>query len=394
MPQQPCPPWGTQNESVSSGRIPTQNPSVMKNLTFSKLALKQGGLAALPIFLFLLSGCNETPREEEPIAAVQEAPEPAEVVWHIKAIHPEGRFIDVKALDADGNIYDIKAFQEAGQHQVMDVKALFEGKKMPVKILVSEEAYAPVKAIGEDGTLYDIKALLEGERLDVKGVRRAGNIIDIKAIGKGGDFYGVKAISPEGQLNDVKGVKMEEGDLEATLHGVAVHAHIKALPQAEGAGDISTWHVKAIHPGGMTLDVKALDAGGNIYDVKALQDAGQRQLMDVKALFGGEKYPVKILVSGDALAPVKALGPDGTIYDIKALTPDGARLDVKGVRHAGNIIDIKAIGSDGTYYGVKALSPAGLLNDLKGVKMSADTREGTVNGVEVHAHVKALPQAF
>jgi hypothetical protein len=366
----------------------------MKKMTFFKPVFRQGALAALPAFLFFLSGCTETPRPEAPVAVVQEAPEPAEVVWHIKAVHPEGRFIDVKALDADGNIYDIKAFQEGGQHQVMDVKALFDGKKMPVKILVSEDAYAPVKAIGEDGTIYDIKALLEGERLDVKGVRRAGNIIDIKAIGKAGEFYGVKAISPEGQLNDVKGVKMEEGDLEATLHGVAVHAHIKALPQAEGSGDIATWHVKAIHPGGWTLDVKALDANVNIYDVKALQDAGQRQLMDVKALFGGEKYPVKILVSNDTLAPVKALGPDGTIYDIKALTPDGVRLDVKGVRHAGNIIDIKAIGPDGAFYGVKAISPAGLLNDLKGVKMSTDTREGTVNGVDINAHVKALPQAF
>ena len=45
--------------------------------------------------------------------------------------------------------------------------------------------------------------------------------------------------------------------------------------------------------------------------------------MDIKALMGGKKVPVKILVSTDEYAPVKAIGSDGTIYDIKALTPEG-----------------------------------------------------------------------
>lgn len=185
---------------------------------------------------------------------------------------------------------------------------------------------------------------------------------------------------------------MYKNDLEATINGVEVHAHIKALPQATGVGGTGIWHIKAIHPEGWTLDVKALDKDGNIFDVKAIQDSGQRQLMDVKALMEGKKAPVKILVSDDAYAPVKALGEDGTIYDIKALTPEGERLDVKGVRKSGNITHIKAISKTGDFYGIKAISPEGMLNDVKGVKMSEADQEAIINGVNVHAHIKALPQ--
>ena len=71
-------------------------------------------------------------------------------IWHIKAIHPEGRFYNVKALDDDGNIYDVKAIQDAEQQQLMDIKALVGEQQLPVKILVSDDEYAPVKAIGND----------------------------------------------------------------------------------------------------------------------------------------------------------------------------------------------------------------------------------------------------
>ena len=56
-------------------------------------------------------------------------------------------------------------------------------------------------------------------------------LIHIKAINKEGEFYGIKAISAEGQLNDVKGVKVAEEALEATINGVDIQAHIKSLPQ-------------------------------------------------------------------------------------------------------------------------------------------------------------------
>lgn len=342
--------------------------------------------------MILLASCGETQTKPVQTPETPETPEVQTLVWHIKAVHPEGRFLDVKALDSEGNIFDVKALQEDGQRQVMDVKALMGGLKVPVKILVSEDALAPVKAIGADGTIFNIKALDQGKVLDVKGVRSSGNIIHIKAIAQDGTQYGVKAISPEGQLNDVKGVKMADATEEGTINGVAIYAHIKALPQAEGPGESLIWHVKGIHPEGRTLDIKALDPDGNRYDVKAIQDSGQRQIMDVKALMDGMKVPVKILVGGDPYAPVKAIGADGTIYDIKALSPEGERLDVKGVRLAGNILDIKVVAPDGTFYGVKALSPEGLLNDVKGVKMESETSEGMVNGVEIQAHVKAIPQ--
>ena len=369
----------------------------MKKTTLSTTRFSFVKVLFTAAFLSISTGCIQKEKttgvKQEPLVSREVADMNEEVIWHIKAVHPEGRFLDVKALDQEGTIYDVKAIQDSDQRQLMDIKALMGGKKMPVKILVSTDEYAPVKAIGEDGTIFDIKALTAGgERLDVKGVSRAGNIIDIKAVNPEGTFYGIKAISPEGQLNDVKGVKMFSGDLETTINGVEVHAHIKALPQAVRVGGTGIWHIKAIHPEGRTLDVKALDAEGNIFDIKAIQDAGQRQLMDVKALMEGKKAPVKILVSDDAYAPVKALGDDGTIYDIKALTPEGERLDVKGVKKSGNITHIKAISKAGEFYGIKAISPEGMLNDVKGVKMMEADQEAVINGVKVHAHIKALPQ--
>lgn len=345
----------------------------------------------LLLFLVILIGCRDRAPEAEPAVQTEPPSIPETIIWHVKAVHPEGRFIDIKALDAEGNIYDVKALQVTEQRQLMDIKAIMGEARIPVKVLLSEDTYAPVKAIGADGTIYDIKALDGGEKLNVKGVRRAGNIIDIKAITAEGQFYGVKAISPEGRLNDVKGVKVAGQELEGTVSGVQIHAHIKALPQSEGPGNAPIWHIKAIHPGGWTLDVKALDGEGNIFDVKALQDGGQRQFMDVKALRGELQIPVKILVSDAAYAPVKAIGADGTIYDIKALE-DGKMRDVKGVRTSGNLIHIKAIGEDGSFYGIKAISPEGLLNDVKGVRVSETELEATINKVPVRAHVKALPQ--
>lgn len=195
------------------------------------------------LITFLLIGCtdrspivssNKKGVQPEGSVSLNEADSNTVIFWHIKAIHPEGRTLDVKALDSAGNIYAVKAIQDSEQRQLLDIKALVGGKKVPVKILLSNDVYAPVKAIGENGAIFDIKALPpEGGKLDVKGVRRSGNIIDIKAISNVGGFYGIKAISPEGQLNDVKGVKMSKEDIELIIKGVEVHAHVKALPQVD-----------------------------------------------------------------------------------------------------------------------------------------------------------------
>ena len=64
----------------------------------------------------------------------------------------------------------------------------------------------------------------------MKGVERNGSIVHIKALGPNGQ-YGVKAISPAGHVHDVKGLKMLDSEVEATVNGVQVAAHVKALPQ-------------------------------------------------------------------------------------------------------------------------------------------------------------------
>ncbi len=365
----------------------------MKKANYLILALQLVGMLVVFVLFSLLAACTEQAPEmkSEPIEAKTDLAK--EIIWHIKALHPEGRTIDVKALDKDGNVYDVKAIQDTEQKQLMDIKALVGEKRLPVKILVSEDQYAPIKAITDDGTLYDIKAITpEGDKLDVKGVNRSGNILDIKAIDGEGIFYGIKAISPAGQLNDVKGVKMMKEPLESIVNGVEVLAHVKSLPQIGAVKGSAVWHVKAFHPEGKAIDVKAIDKDGNIYAVKAIQDFEQRHLMDIKALMGEQELPVKMLVSDDQYAPVKAIGSGGTIYDIKAITSEGDKLDVKGVNRSGNIIDIKAIDKTGAFYGVKAISPDGELNDVKGVKMVKERLELKLNGVEVHAHIKALPQ--
>lgn len=344
--------------------------------------------------MVILASCGEQTTMEQPTESNEVAQGSAsEIIWHIKAIHPEGRTINVKAIDANGEIHDVKAIQNSDQYGLMDIKALVGGDRLPIKVLISEDEFSPVKAIAADGGILDIKAITtDGDRLDVKGVRRSGNIIDLKAINKAGEFYGIKAVSPTGQFNDVKGVKMEMEELEATIHGVEVLAHVKALLQLGSGNEGSIWNVKAIHPKGRTIDVKAIDIAGNIFDVKAVQEGDQRHIMDVKALVGKDRLPVKMLMSDDEYAPVKAIATDGAIYDIKAIASDGRRLDVKGVKRINNIIDLKAVAPNGDFYGVKAVSQNGQLNDVKGVKMVKDGPEMEINGVSIYAHVKALPQ--
>lgn len=155
-----------------------------------------------------------------------------QVIWHIKAMHPDGYTLDVKAFDENGEIYDVKALEDLEQRYIMDVTAFKGAKKLPVKVLVSEEEYKPVVAIDEEGNTYVIRALnRDGTFMEVKGVRSSGYIIHIKAVDEKGEFIGVKAISPSGNLNDVKGIKMYDKRVEVNLYGVDVHAHVVALPQ-------------------------------------------------------------------------------------------------------------------------------------------------------------------
>lgn len=153
------------------------------------------------------------------------------------------------------------------------------------------------------------------------------------------------------------------------------------------------WNIKAVMPDGTTLDVKAFGIDGKPNDVKALEN-GDTHLLDVKALIPGGSLPVKVIASDDAFLPVKAITADGKLMDVKAITPDGRKLDVKGVARSGHIIHIKAMGPERQLYGVKAISPDGRMRDVKGIRMMNAPVEATVNGVDVAAHIKALPQAL
>lgn len=195
--------------------------------------LKVMRIAAVLVLLVLV-GCKN---DETKINIKQEAPELSsgdfeEVIWHVKAFHPDGKLLDVKAIDKDGHTYDVKSIQNSDQTSILDVKAFVNGRVLPIKILVSSDVFLPVKAITDDGTLIDIKAITpEGVKLDVKGVRQSGNIIHIQAIDKDGRSYNVEAISPKGWINDVKGIKLLKTPVELTLNGVDVYAHVKSVPQ-------------------------------------------------------------------------------------------------------------------------------------------------------------------
>jgi hypothetical protein len=365
-------------------------------------------------FLFLLTACNNGPSKDKTSKTeTEEIVKVNDIYWNVKAIHPDGKSLDVKAFDKEGKSFDIMAIQNSDQDSFLDVKAIVNGEKLPVKMLESENQFVPVTAINKEGIKYDIKAITaEGQKLDVKGVARFGNIVIMKAITKKGDFYGVKAISPAGQLNDIKGIKIARGEREMSLKGIGIHAHVKAMHPAANEDDFKIpkktkaktkkeyktdfkriiWNIKAVTADGKNLDVKAFDAEGNTFDVKATQDSKQHSFMNIKAFVEGAELPVKIMQSSDEYAPISAIGKNGIIYEIKALTEDNVKLDIKGISLSGNIIHVKAINENGEFYGVKAFAPDGKLNQVKGIKIFERKVEMNVQGHPVYAHLKAINQ--
>ena len=103
------------------------------------------------------------------------------VIWHVKAMRPNGNIYHIKAIDKDGNIHPVKAIQDSDQTQLLGVKAFVNGKELPIKLIVKEDdRYYPLKAIDAEGNLINIKALTdENEILDVKGVSKTGNIVRV-----------------------------------------------------------------------------------------------------------------------------------------------------------------------------------------------------------------------
>ncbi len=365
-------------------------------------------------FLFLLTACKDEPSKEKTVKTeTEENVKVNYIYWNVKVIYPDGKSLDVKAFDGKGKAYDIMAIQDSDQDIFLDVKAIADGEKLPVKMLLSKEQFAPVSVISNEGNEYSLKAITEeGEKLDVKGIRRFGNIVIMKAITKKGNYIGVKAISPDGQQNDIKGIKVNRGEREMTLKGVSVHAHVKAMHTAANEEKFKmfiksevnkkrkyksdferiSWNIKAVTPDGKNLGVKAIDAEGNQFDVKATQDSEQHSFMNIKAFVDKYELPVKIMESTDKYAPIKAIGTNGTIYDIKAITDDNVKLDVKGISRSGNIIHVKAINENGEFYDVKAFAPNGKFNQVKGIKIFDRKVEMKVQGHPVYAHVKAVNQ--
>ncbi len=155
------------------------------------------------------------------------------IYWHIKAVLPEAKLLDIKAIDKDGVYHDVKAIQDSYDVSILSIKALVNGQAIPIKMIVKKnDKYYPVKAIDNDGRMLDIKAIGEdGEILDVKGVSRMGSIVEVRAIDKEQRQYNVISISPQEGVNHVKGVKMFNEEVEAVIHGIKIFAHVKSLRQ-------------------------------------------------------------------------------------------------------------------------------------------------------------------
>ncbi len=177
-------------------------------------------------FLLILTGSTTS-------AQVESEPKENVIYWHVKAVLPIAKLLDIKAIDKDGNKHDVKAIQRSHDISLLSIKALVNGQSLPIKMIVKEnDEYYPVKAIDDDGGILDIKAIGEdGELLDVKGVGRMGSIVEVRAIDKEQNQYNVISISPEDGVNHVKGLKMFNEEVEAVIHGIKIFAHVKSLNQ-------------------------------------------------------------------------------------------------------------------------------------------------------------------
>jgi hypothetical protein len=192
----------------------------MKTAEHTSATLKYIGF--LVLLFFSIANIQSQEQETENI-----------IYWHIKAVLPEAKLLDLKAIDADGTYYDVKAIQDSHDISLLSVKALVNGQTIPIKMIVKEnDQYYPVKAIDNDGRILDVKAIGEdGEILDVKGVSRMGSIVEVRAIDKEQNQYNVISISPVEGVNHVKGLKMFNEEVEAVIHGIKIFAHVKSLRQ-------------------------------------------------------------------------------------------------------------------------------------------------------------------
>jgi hypothetical protein len=195
-------------------------------------------ISTISLFFFSILIANTMQAQIEDITKRSDLIKPeteitSDIFWNIKAYHGEANLLKIKAIDKNGMQYPVKAIQVSENTSVLNVKALVDGKRLPIKLIVKAGAqYYPAKAIMDDGTLLDIKAITEnGQILDVKGTSKSGNIVHLRAIDKDYKRYNIIAISPYGNVMAVKGVKMMDTEVEAVINGVKIFAHVKSIPQ-------------------------------------------------------------------------------------------------------------------------------------------------------------------
>ncbi len=301
----------------------------------------------------------------------------------------------IKAVDDMGNQMDVVAVTVEGDDCFMDIKVVSGEELIPVKLIASDSLYIPVAGVTPAGDMYALRAITEdGSSLPIKGVGREGNTLRIAALPRAGDFKDIVAYSTDGKTKQVAGVKFQAENIELSVNGVKIIAHVKALPQVEIKTTELNWDIKAVGNDGSQLEIVAVNKKGDEFAVQAKSKGGNFSLMDVKAITKREDINVKLRKDGNNIV-LAAIDYYGRVFPVKVKLPDGSMLDIAGGQNCGKTIDITATGPDGTIYLLNAISPAGDMYDIKGIKIKDEDNEGYVQGLEglvfFYAHVKALP---
>ena len=169
---------------------------------------------------------------------------------------------------------------------------------------------------------------------------------------------------------------------------------VALMTSAGAAAANEPWNIKCFLPTGYTIAVKAVSADRVAYDVKAIPTDNPDQ-HDVKVLLSesDEPLPIKIVAPADPDAgymDVKGIENGEDLVEIKGISGTGEILPVKAFRdeEAGRY-DVKCLAADGGRLGLKAISPEGMVYDVKGIDDLPGQEE---LGIEIEAHVKAIPQ--
>jgi hypothetical protein len=316
--------------------------------------------------------------------------------WAVKAVTKGGKTYPVNVYLEDGTSIPVFAIYEDGNDHFMDVKGVHNGKKISIKLVLSNDVLIPVKGISENGDILKVKAEdPNGNILDVKGVSRDGNTINVAAIKGEGDYMPLKAISPDGVERNVKGVKFMRENVEMELSGVKILAHLKALPTID-VGDIDKkWEITAFTDEGQSLSVVAINKKGKEYPVRAFMAGKYPYIMNVRAEASYDIY-IKV-VKNDNGVVVSGIDEYGRLYKIRAKAPSGDLFEVIVGEKKGNVIPIYVLGSDSKKYPVIAISSEGHEFDVKGIKVKKSEIEDLIPGMEgdvkYYAHIKALAPA-